>query len=282
MNYEDNPKSIKYYVKKYLLQHPNDFKDKIVVDLPAGNGVTSRIAQSIGAQVYPFDLFPEYFDVEGLNCKRVNINEKVELSDSFADWIICQEGIEHFTDQFHALREFSRVLKTGGRMIITTPNYSNLRSRLSYFLSECERYNKIMPPNEMDSVWMSQQHITNEIYFGHIFLIGIQKLRTLAALAGFKIVDIVFTRSRPTSTLLLPFFYPFIYLSTYLNYRRNMRKNKDYDLQTKTSIYKEQFKLATSLNTLLDSHLFVIFEKEKSHSEVSGYLKSKHKEFGVT
>jgi hypothetical protein len=40
-DFADNPKSIKYYVKRYLNQYPEAFKDKVVVDLPAGNVVTS-------------------------------------------------------------------------------------------------------------------------------------------------------------------------------------------------------------------------------------------------
>lgn len=282
MNYEDNPKSIKYYVKRYILRHREKFKDKVVVDLPAGNGVTSRIVKDVGGIAVPFDLFPEYFQTEGLTCQRVNIMEGIPLDHAYADYVICQEGIEHFSDQFKAFNEFNRVLKPSGQLIITTPNYSNLRAKLSYFLSECERYNKIMPPNELDSIWMNDQQLTNEIYFGHIFLIGIQKLRVLAKLAGFKIHHIEFTRSRPTSALLLPLAYPFIYISNLLNMRRNLRKNRNYDKAMKENVYKEQFRLNTNPKILVDGHLFVIFEKEKETHEVANTLKSKHKEFGVT
>lgn len=282
MNYEDNPKSIKYYVKRYILRHRKKFKDKVVVDLPAGNGITSRIIKDVGGVAVPFDLFPEYFQTEGLTCQRVNIMEGIPLDDAYADYIICQEGIEHFSNQFNAFKEFNRVLKPKGQLIVTTPNYSNLRAKLSYFLSECERYNKIMPPNELDSIWMNDQALTNEIYFGHIFLIGIQKLRVLAKLAGFKIHHIEFTRSRPTSALLLPLAYPFIYISSLLNLRKNLRKNKNYDKTTKENVYKEQFRLNTNPKILVDGHLFVVFEKEKEAHEVANTLKSKHKEFGVT
>ena len=52
---------------------------------------------------------------------------------------------------------------------MTTPNYSNLRAKMSYLLSESERFNSIIAPNELDSIWMSKQDITNEIYYGHIY-----------------------------------------------------------------------------------------------------------------
>ena len=167
-------------------------------------------------------------------------------------------------------------------MLVTTPNYSNIRAKLSYLLSESERFNSIMAPNELDSVWMSKQDVTDEIYFGHIFLIGIQKLRVLARLAGFKIKKIHFTRAKSTSVLLLPFFYPFIYLSNRIAFRKNLRKNKNYDEKTKREVYGEIFRLATNIKILTSGDLMVEFEKEKESAEVGKFLKSQHTEFGVT
>ena len=282
MNYEDNPKSIKFYVKRFLINNKDRFTGKKIVDFPAGNGITSRLIKEIGATPYPFDLFPEYFNVEGIDCRRANITSGIPLEQSFADAVICQEGIEHFADQFNALKEFNRILKPGGTLLITTPNYSNIRAKLSYLLSESERFNSIMAPNELDSVWMSKQEITDEIYFGHIFLIGIQKLRVLARLAGFRIKKVHFTRAKSTSVLILPFFYPFIYFSNWIAFRKNLRKNKNYDEKTKREVYGEIFKLATNIKILTGGDLMVEFEKEKESDEVGQFLKSQHKEFGVT
>ena len=282
MNYEDNPVSIKYHVKRYLIAQKEYFHGKKVIDFPAGNGVTSRILKEIGAHPIPLDLFPEYFNIEGLECKRANIREGLPVEDESADALICQEGIEHFSDQYGALRAFNKVLKQGGRLLITTPNYSNIRSRLSYLLSESERYNDKLAPNELDSIWMSKQDITDEIYFGHIFLIGIQKLRVLAKLCGFRIVKCHPNRFKTSSVLLFPFLYPFIVLSTWISYRKRMRKNKDYDKETKKKTYDEVFKLSISPKILLSRSLMVEFEKEQDYRKVPASLKSQHKEFGTT
>ena len=80
MQHEDNPKSIKYHVKRYLLREAERFKGKTTVDLPAGNGITSRIIEEIGGTPIPFDLFPEYFKVPGMTCQRANINEGILVS----------------------------------------------------------------------------------------------------------------------------------------------------------------------------------------------------------
>jgi hypothetical protein len=149
-------------------------------------------------------------------------------------------------------------------------------------LSESERFNSIMPPNELDSIWMSKQEITAEIYFGHIFLIGAQKLRVLARLNGFRIEKFHFTQAKSTSLFLLPFWYPFIYLSNWITLRKNMRKNKDFDEATKKAVYNEVFKISVNPKLLIGGHLMVTFIKEKESNEVSATLRSMHKSFGTT
>jgi len=280
VQYEDDPRSIKSYVKKYLLKNAVDYSGKKIIDFPAGNGITSKILRDIGAEPIAFDLFPEYFLIEGIDCKRASIAQGIPLEDKVADGLICQEGIEHFSDQLGALKEFNRLLKMNALLLITTPNHSNLRSKLSYLLFESERFNTKMPPNELDSIWMNKQDITHEIYYGHIFLIGIQKLRVLAKLAGFRIKKIHFTRIKSTSLLLFIIFYPFILLLNWITYRKNMRKNKDYDSLTKRQVYHEIFKLSVDPKILVGGNLMVEFIKEKDFHEVGKHLKSKHKEFG--
>ncbi len=282
MNYEDNPKSIKYYVKRFILENKEKLKGKKVIDFPAGNGITSRILREHNAQVFPIDLFPEYFNVESLYCKRASISEGLPVSDNFADMVICQEGIEHFSDQLKAFNEFNRVLKKSGTLLVTTPNYSNLRSKLSYLISESERFGSTMPPNELDSIWMSKQETENEIYYGHIFLIGIHKLRLFARLSGFKISKTLATITKPTSVLLFPLLYPFIYLFNWLTYRKNLRKSSIFSDEIKKKVYRELFKLSIDPKILTGSHLMIEFEKEQELDEVVLDLKNQHKDFGIT
>jgi len=272
----------KEYIQEYLNEKKDFFKGKTVVDCPAGSGETSSILKGFGCKVIAMDLFPEYFKVEGLTCLRVNVMEGIPLESNSVDCVICQEGIEHFSDQMKVLKEFSRILKKNGTLIITTPNYSNMRARMSYFLSESERFNEIMSPNELDSIWMSDQNISKEIYFGHIFLIGIQKLRVLSKIAGFKISKIGFEQAKPTSILLLIIFYPLIYLSNWITYKKNMRKNDNFSHKIKKEVYGEIFRLNVNPKILVDGTLLVEFEKEHESSEVADLLQSKYKNFDMT
>lgn len=275
----NNPKSAKFYVRRYLESIKNVLQNKIVIDVPAGNGVTSELLLNYGAKVEPFDLFPEYFMLKNIECKQANILEQIPVHDNYADMLICQEGIEHFSDQLKVFKEFNRVLKHNGILLITTPSYSNLAAKYSYLLFESETA-KQMPPNEIDDIWMSDKTLTNEVYHGHIFLIGLQKLRVLAKLSGFKIKKIKYVRLSKGSLLLFPFFYPIIFLSSYLRYFINLNKNKNIPKSFKEVVYKEQLKINISPNNLLNKHIFIIFEKEKYLKDIDFRIESIVKPFG--
>jgi ubiquinone/menaquinone biosynthesis C-methylase UbiE len=280
MNSSDFKKNdIKFHVLSLIDAQNSIFKDKKVLDFPAGNGFTSQKLKNIDAEVHAFDVFPDYCKIEGLTCKYSNINENIAAENDFFDHVICQEGIEHFQDQFKAMQEFNRVLKTNGTIFITTPNTSSLRSRLSVFLTESEHFKKISPVNELDSIWKSDSS-KNEIYFGHVFLISASKLRLLAKISGFELIKEHKTESNLTSYLLLPLFYPFILLSSFILLQKKLRKNKGN--VEKSNLYREIFKLTTSVKTLTQGHLFYEFKKTKSLNEIYSQFNDVHQEFGRT
>jgi ubiquinone/menaquinone biosynthesis C-methylase UbiE len=272
----NNPRSPKFHVKKYLLSIRDELKGKVVLDIPAGNGVTSEILLELGSKVEAFDLFPEYFLLKDIECKKADINQGLPVENAHADFVICQEGIEHFSDQLKMFSEFNRVLKTGGKLIITTPSISNLGAKLSYSLFESEYYHKLMPPNEIDSVWFGDKE-NKKIYYGHIFLIGMQKMRVLGRVTGFKISRINFIRLNKMALFLFPIQYPVIFLSAWCTYFKAMKKNKSIDYAARKKVYREQLQINLSANVLLDRHSFVIFEKEFESNHVYDRLLSLQK-----
>ncbi|MCX6287551.1 MAG: class I SAM-dependent methyltransferase [Bacteroidetes bacterium] len=274
-----NPKSQKYYVRQYIEGIKNDLRGKKVIDIPAGNGATTEILLEAGADVEPFDLFPEYFMLKGIECKRADITDHIPVPDDYADWVTCQEGIEHFSDQLFTFKEINRVLKPGGRLLLTTPSYSNLSAKLSYLLFESETH-KQMPPNEIDDIWMADSSVSKELYHGHIFMIGLQKLRVLARLSGFRMQDIRYMRLSKGSLALFPFFYPFIWISSRMRYSRNMKKHPEIPLHSKQEVYREQLRINLSPKNLLNKHSFIIFEKEISAKDVSLRIENIVKPFG--
>ena len=60
--------------------------------------------------------------VSGVSWLVANV-QHIGLPDASVDTVISCETIEHLPDPVQALREFHRVLRPGGRVILTTPNY---------------------------------------------------------------------------------------------------------------------------------------------------------------
>ena len=172
---------VQVLVERYF-RSLKDLSGKTVIDVFAGKGKSTQVIREMGAHIEAYDLFPEFFEVEGMTCKKADMANGLPIEDSYADIALFQEGIEHLPDQLNALREFNRVLKPSGKLILTTPNISHLRAKLSNLLVENEIYNK-MPISETDAIWYSGE-TPQEVYYGHIFLIGVQKLRVLAKLTG--------------------------------------------------------------------------------------------------
>jgi SAM-dependent methyltransferase len=272
------------FVERFLHSDAGRFAGKKVVDVPAGSGHMSAVLQGLGADVIALDLFPEYFSAAGLECGKADLSAHIPLEDGAADYVLSQEGIEHVPNQVGMFREFNRVLMKGGGLIITTPNYSNLRIKLGQLLSESEYAFKRMPPNELDSIWgggdaascgsESGDDGAAEVYFGHVFPTGIQKLRFLARMAGFRLRKVHHTRVNGSSLALMFVFYPIILVVNWLAYQRALRRHTDTPIKVRKAVYGEILKLGIDPRILVDGYLFVELEKECDLHEVLSGLSS--------
>ncbi|HLF20392.1 MAG TPA: class I SAM-dependent methyltransferase [Bacteroidota bacterium] len=248
-------------VREYFEQ-VDDVRGKVVIDIPAGTGHLVHFLHAKGANVEAFDLFPELFEAKEITCKKADLQQPLPVKDNHADYILCQEGIEHLPNQLFALREFNRTLKNHGVLIVTTPSASHLRAKLSHLLLESEMYNRF-PENELNGLWFSK---SNDMYYGHLFLVGIQRLRVLARVAGFRIRKIHPVKIS-YSSLALAFLYPLILLMNLFAYYLGRRRDQHIDAETKRDVYREIMKLNLHPTILFGKHLFIEFEKEKELNE---------------
>jgi SAM-dependent methyltransferase len=247
---------IKAAVHDYFRQR-NDLSGQVVVDIPAGRGVNSAVVLAQGARVEAFDLFPRFFEARGLSCSRADLRGPLPIASEHADLVLFQEAIEHLSDQLGVLVELNRILKPGGTLILTTPNVSHLRARLSHFLLESELYNRL-PANESDALWFSDGE---SVYLGHLFLIGAQRLRVLARLAGFRIVRFHPVKVSVTS-LLLGISYPLLLAFNAFAYVRGMRRRGDGERDVQRRTLREVLRLNLHPTVLFGKHLFVELAKE--------------------
>ena len=262
--------SIDRYVLPYIASLA-DLDGKVAIDIPTGEGRASYFFAHGGARVRAFDLYPEFAQVDGVDAEYADMNDGIPVDDSYADFLVCQEGIEHMPDRVSLFREFNRVLKPRGRLIVTTPNLSNARGRLWMAITESDSGRR-MPVSELDSLWFTDKE-TDRLYFGHLFLTTVQHLQTVSSITGFRVVERRRTEWSPSSILIGTVIYPFLALGTLMAYLAYRGKNPHIDEATRKQILWERLKLNLSPQTIFGKHIFWVLEKDKAVSERIAELK---------
>ncbi|VVS90565.1 class I SAM-dependent methyltransferase [Desulfoluna spongiiphila] len=246
---------ISKYVADYL-KTSNYLENAVVLDIPAGDGRSSAIMKQKGAHVLAFDLFPSFMKAEGIKTEFADMMDGIPLDDKTADMILSQEGVEHIPDHMKLFREFNRLLKPGGLLVITVPNKSCLVGRFTSLVHEGETLRN-MPPSEVDSIWHSEGD--GNIYYGHLFTPTAHSLRTISSLNGFEIIENIPCHKSRSSIALLAFMGPFVYaLSTYAFIRNCLKWKHNRPALT---LFWKQYKINLSPKTLLNKHTFWVLKK---------------------
>ena len=184
-----------------------------VLDLPAGNGLLSAKLRELGHDTVCADINraqPDYVVAD--------LNARLPFADGEFDTVLCLEGIEHVLDPQALIGELCRILKPGGRVILSTPNIQNAFSRLKFL---CTGFYYQYGP------WMCRQLAPGELRDrGHIAPMTYLQLRYHLMLHGARIerVDGDKWKRKALIPLLLPFL-----LAGRVWARRSMRDERDAD-----------------------------------------------------
>jgi SAM-dependent methyltransferase len=239
------------FIERFIQE--NEIKNKVVVDVSAGSGFVAGLWHDAGAKVEAFDKFPEIFKHDSLKCSEIELNAKLPIASNHADYVLLMETIEHIPDQLQLLKELSRILKPNGKLIITKPNNSNFSGRIANLWLESERSNLFLP-NEKTVIGYDN----NKTYLGRIFLIGVQKLRTLAAISDLQILKIYPNQISVSSVLWGILFGLFYWIRTNLTYLKLAKKANS---EEKIALGKQLW-LNNHPSVLFHKHLCMVFEKK--------------------
>lgn len=110
-------------------------KNLKVLDAPAGHGPLTKLLIEHGHDVTAADILPDEFEAEGVDCQYCNLNEVLPFEDNTFDVVAMCNGIHRCTTVGRTISEFARVLKPGGRLIITLRNYGRINRRVRFFFT---------------------------------------------------------------------------------------------------------------------------------------------------
>ena len=243
-------------IKKTLgSQHPHDRIVEIfkgfdcggrVLDAPAGTGTISQKLKEAGFDVVAADINPHLFSAQKIPFKEADLNKTLPFEDEMFDFILCSNGIEHLEDPFHFIRECFRLLKGEGKILITTPNVLNLKSRMANLLVGFNLFTG-RPYNEVDD------------YSGgdHIHLAHYYELRINLHRNGFRILEATAHSYSHRAMLFAPL-YPIVCLAT----RRAFRRERNPRQKERN---EEIFHHVTSFDLIFGKKLFLLAEKNSSY-----------------
>ena len=133
------------WVKEKLRKIPDG---EIILDAGAGEQPYKKFCSHLKYISQDFGEYDESEKKEGLqlkdwNSKSVDILSdiiSIPLDDRSVDIILCTEVLEHIKNPMLAIKEFSRLLKSGGQLLLTAPNCSLTHMAPYYFCNGFSRY----------------------------------------------------------------------------------------------------------------------------------------------
>jgi len=102
-----------------------------VLDVPAGTGVLAKWLHEQGWAVQCADVDRGNFELgESFPFAELDLNRELPFEDGQFDLVVCVNGLHRLFYAKGAIREFGRVLKPGGKLLVNMNNYWTISSRI--------------------------------------------------------------------------------------------------------------------------------------------------------
>jgi SAM-dependent methyltransferase len=173
-----------------------------LLDVPAGYGALAVRLKDLGFDVCCCDLYPEIFQRQDIEINAGDLDAALPFSDASFDYVVCIEGLEHIENPANATREFSRLLKPGGTLIVSVPNIMNIEERLKWLFGGYTSHFK--PLSAEARAEIARDYAGKEEIAMHVNPIGYSEVRYLLEKNGFELEDVSFDQKKRNSWMFRP------------------------------------------------------------------------------
>ena len=156
-----------------------------LLDVPAGEGALALRLVRLGYDVECCDLYPGMFRLTDVDIRSGNLDARLPYDDSSFEHVVCVEGLEHIESPANAMREFARILRPGGKLIVSVPNIMNIEERLKWLLNGYTSHFKPLSDEVLDDI--RREYAGIEEVALHVNPIGYSELRFLLEKNGFRL-----------------------------------------------------------------------------------------------
>lgn len=175
----------------------------LILDCPAGEGALAQRLLAEGFSVRCCDLYSELFRLDGVEIKRGDLSGILPYASASFDYITSLDGLEHIDSPPQAFREYRRLLRQGGHLIISVPNIMNIEERIKWLLfGYTSHFKPLSVPSKakihFDCAGMDEIAV-------HANPIGYNELRYYLEKNGFAIQGVYRDRKKANQWLYWPF-----------------------------------------------------------------------------
>ena len=174
-------KNKKNYLLEAVVGSFLDSEKGKVLDLGCGDGDYSKRLKDLGFDVLSADLDKKRFRyADEIDFRHCDITKEMPFPDDHFDYVLLLEVVEHLRNPYEVMQEINRVLKKEGKLILSTPNILNLKSRFRFLFEGAYQHFREPPMEQVDN--------PKEVIFNlHIAPWRYHELEYLLSSCGFNI-----------------------------------------------------------------------------------------------
>lgn len=121
-------------------------KEKIVLEIGCGKGAVTRHLKKNGCKITCIELSEDYANEAKDYCENLIIGDVeslhgLNLPEDHFDVILYGDVLEHLKNPPKVIQKFSKYLKKGGYIVVSTPNIANWKIRLDLLFGKFDYQN---------------------------------------------------------------------------------------------------------------------------------------------